>query len=78
MANLTGGLTGHVTGGHNTPSQVILQDCGISSGQSYQERGAVLILHTSLSDFPWHGLEQQLRAIILKINQGMNVEVFRE
>lgn len=58
MANPTGGQIGHVTGHHSTPSQVTLQDRGSSSGPSYQERGAVLILHTSLSHVPGHGLEQ--------------------
>lgn len=34
MGNVTCGLTGDKTGGHNAPSPLMLQDSGLSSGQS--------------------------------------------
>ena len=35
MGKVTCGLTGDEKGGHNTPSPLMLQDSGLSSGQSH-------------------------------------------
>lgn len=58
MGKVTCGLTGDETGGHSSPSPLMLQDSGLSSGQSHPTQDGPHP-QTSLSDIPGHLLEQQ-------------------